>query len=89
MNQERVEALHPGTFIKEELEAREWSQRDLAFVLGVPEQAVNYIIAGKRGVSAEMAKGLAKAFGVSAQLFLNLQSAYEHSRRSCRRTPTP
>ena len=32
---------HPGFYIKEEMEERGWLQRDLAFVLGVPEQGVN------------------------------------------------
>lgn len=70
---------HPGEFIREELEAREWSQRDLAYILGVSEQAVNVIVSGKRGISPEMAKALSKAFGVSAQYFANLQKAYEMS----------
>ena len=55
---------HPGFYIKEEMEERGWLQRDLAFILGVPEQAVNMIIAGKRGVSPDMAKALGAAFDV-------------------------
>jgi HTH-type transcriptional regulator / antitoxin HigA len=70
---------HPGAFIREELEARGWSQRDLAYILGVPEQAVNLIVSGKRGISPEMAKALGQAFGVSAEYFVNLQRAYEMS----------
>lgn len=77
---------HPGEFIREELEARDWSQRDLAYVLGAPEQAVNMIISGKRGISADMARALADAFGVSAELFVNLQSAFDLSRA---REPDP
>lgn len=70
----------PGFFIREELEARGWSQRDLAGVLGVPEQAVNMIASGKRGVSADMAKKLGDAFDVSPEFFLNLQRAFDLSR---------
>jgi len=70
---------HPGEFVREELEARWWSQRDLAYILGVPEQAVNLIVSGKRGISPEMAKALGQAFGVSAEYFANLQRAYEMS----------
>jgi HTH-type transcriptional regulator/antitoxin HigA len=68
---------HPGEFIREELEARGWSQRDLAYILGVPEQAVNMIVSGKRGISPEMALALGNAFGVSADYFANLQKSYE------------
>lgn len=71
---------HPGEFIREELEARGWSQRDLSYILGTPEQAVNMIIAGKRGISPEMAKAFGKAFDVSASYFANLQQAYEMSK---------
>ncbi|MFT3965716.1 MAG: HigA family addiction module antitoxin [Sphingobium sp.] len=68
---------HPGEFVREELEARGWSQRDLAYILGVPEQAVNMITSGKRGISPDMAKALGTAFDVSADYFANLQKAYE------------
>lgn len=77
---------HPGYFIKEELEARDWSQRDLAYILGTPEQAVNMIISGKRGISPEMAKSLGDAFKVSPELFANLQTAYDMSKA---RAPDP
>lgn len=80
------DAPHPGTFIREEVDARGWSQRDLAYILGVPEQSVNTILAGKRGISPEMAKALGDAFDVSPELFINLQSAYDMARA---REPDP
>jgi HTH-type transcriptional regulator/antitoxin HigA len=52
---------HPGYYIKEEMDARDWRQRDLAFILGVPEQAVNMMLSGKRGISPDMALALADA----------------------------
>lgn len=70
---------HPGEFIRDELEARRWAQRDLAYILGVSEQSVNAIMSGKRGISPDMAQSLSKAFGISAEYFLNLQKAYELS----------
>jgi HTH-type transcriptional regulator/antitoxin HigA len=68
---------HPGHYIKEEMEERDWSQRDLAFILGLSEQAINPILNGKRGISPEMAKGLGEAFDVPAEFFANLQQAYD------------
>lgn len=79
MNDKLSDIPPPGCFIREELQAREWSQRDLAYVLGVPEQAVNMIISGKRGITADMAKALAGAFDVPPEFFTNLQKAYELS----------
>lgn len=73
------QAIHPGIFIKEELEARNWNQKDLAFILGSPEQSITQIITGKRSITPEMAKALAIAFNVSPELFSNLQQMYDLS----------
>jgi HTH-type transcriptional regulator/antitoxin HigA len=69
--------MHPGAYIKEEMEERGWSQRDLAFILGCSDQAINPILNGKRGISPEMAKALGEAFDVPAEFFANLQQAYD------------
>jgi HTH-type transcriptional regulator/antitoxin HigA len=71
---------HPGFYLKEEMEARGWLQRDLAFILGIPEQAVNIIVSGKRAISPDMARALGDAFDVPAEFFANLQNAYDLSR---------
>ena len=68
---------HPGYYIREEMEAREWLQRDLAFILGVPEQSVNLILSGKRNLSPEMALALADAFDTDRDFFANLQQTYD------------
>lgn len=83
---EVMDVPHPGEFIRDELEARGWSQRDLAFILGVPEQSVNTILSGKRGISPDMARALGDAFDVSSEFFANLQTAYDMSRA---REPDP
>jgi len=67
----------PGVYIREELEARGWSQRDLAFILGYSEQTITKVISGKSGISAEMAKALGDAFGTSASLWAGLQKEWE------------
>lgn len=71
---------HPGVFIQDELDARGWSQRDLAFILGRPEQSVSKIISGRGSVTPATAKELAAAFDVSAELFVNLQRAFDLAR---------
>src|SRR5438045_9742021 len=68
--------LPPGEFVREELEARGWTQRDFARILGRPLQNVNNIINGKTGITAATAKQLGVAFGTSAELWLNLETAY-------------
>jgi HTH-type transcriptional regulator/antitoxin HigA len=72
-----AEVFHPGEFLREELEERGWTQTDLAEILGRPFPLVNEIIAGKRGITPETAAGLAAALGTSAELWLNLDAAYQ------------
>ena len=74
-----AEVFPPGDFIKEELEARGWSQADLAVIMGRPVQAINEILAGKKSITTDTARELATAFGVHPQLFLNLDNTYRLS----------
>lgn len=73
-------ARHPGVFVSEELAERGWAQRDLAMVLGVPEQTVHKLLKQQLGVTAEMSLVLGKAFGISSGLMLGLQRRYDISR---------
>src|SRR5512137_1421295 len=72
-----AEVFPPGDFLLEELEARGWSQADLAGILGRSRAAVNEIVTGRRRISPDTAKGLAEAFGTSAELWLNLETTYQ------------
>ena len=52
-------------------------QNKLATAIGVPPRRINEIVHGKRGITADTAVRLAKYFGTSAELWMNLQSHYE------------
>ena len=78
------EAFAPGDYIREEIEARGWTQLDLAEILGRPPQAVSEVVTGKRSITPDMARVLGEAFGTSAQLWLNLESAYQLSKVSAK-----
>lgn len=69
----------PGEYIRNELERRGWLQRDLAFMLHVPEQAINMVVAGKRALSADMARLLSVAFDKPPEFLLGLQKNHEIS----------
>lgn len=75
-----AEVFPPGDVIKEELEARGWTQADLAEIIGKSARLVNEVIAGKRAVTPDTARVLADAFGTSAQFWMNLESAYQLSK---------
>jgi HTH-type transcriptional regulator/antitoxin HigA len=70
-------AVPPGYFIREELEARGWSQETLAAKMRRPYQAVNAIINGHKTITADTAIELGDAFGTSAMYWMNLQTAYQ------------
>ena len=67
----------PGAILRRELEERGWSQKDLAEITGRPEQALSEIIRGKKEITPETALDFARAFGTSAELWMNLQSAWQ------------
>lgn len=68
---------HPGTFIIEELEARNWQQVDLAYILGMSSQHLNPILNGKTSITPDMAAALGDAFDMPADFFANLQKMYD------------
>ena len=71
---------HPGEFIAEEMQARNWSQADLAFVLGWDAAQLNRVIKGKNSVTSDSALLLADAFDMPPEFFLNLQKMYDLGR---------
>jgi len=68
---------HPGTFIVEELAARNWQQVDLAYVLGISPQQLSPLLNGKAAISPDMAAALGDAFDMPADFFANLQKMYD------------
>jgi HTH-type transcriptional regulator / antitoxin HigA len=76
-----AEVFPPGDFIRDELDARGWTQGDLAQIMGRPLQLVNELVSGKKQITPETALGLAKAFGDDDALYwMNLENIYRLSR---------
>ena len=71
---------HPGEFIAEEIQARNWAQADLAFVLGWDAAQLNKLIKGKTNVTSDSALLLADAFDMPPEFFLNLQKIFDLGR---------
>ena len=72
-----AEVFPPGEYIRDEIEARGWTQRDLAGVLGRSEPKVSELINGKRAITSQAARELAAAFGTSAEVWLNLEMRWQ------------
>lgn len=72
---------HPGLSVRHDcLEPLGLSIAEGARVLGVTRQAMNSLVSGKAGISAEMAIRLEKAFGGGAETWLRTQAAYDLAR---------
>ncbi|WP_423925293.1 HigA family addiction module antitoxin [Candidatus Palauibacter sp.] len=69
--------VHPGEVLREELDELGLSANALSKALGVPVNRVTMILNGQRGVSADTALRLARYFGTTPQLWLNLQKTWE------------
>ena len=70
--------IHPGVTLKEDfLEPMGLSARALAKHLGVPTNRITRVVNGQTTITADTALRLEKAFGVSAEFWLDLQTHYE------------
>jgi addiction module HigA family antidote len=74
----RLPSIHPGEILREEfLEPLGLTAYQLAKAINVEQTRVSEILHGKRGITADTALRLARFFGTSAQMWMNLQSRYE------------
>ena len=69
--------IHPGEILADELKEIGISGAELARSLRVPANRISQIIAGKRAISADTALRLARYFGTTPDLWMNLQKIYE------------
>ncbi len=75
-----AEIFPPGEFLRDELEARGWTQTELAEIMGRPIRLINELIAGKKAITPETAIQLGQALGTSADVWMNLESQYQLSK---------
>ncbi len=75
-----AEVFPPGEFLREELEARGWSQTELAEIIGRPVRLINELIAGKKAITPETAVQLGDSLGTGPELWMNLESQYQLSK---------
>jgi HTH-type transcriptional regulator / antitoxin HigA len=75
-----AEVFPPGEFLKEELDARNWSQTEFAEIIGRPVRLINELIAGKKSITPETAVQLGASLGTTAELWMNLESQYQLSK---------
>jgi addiction module HigA family antidote len=69
--------IHPGEILRDELDELGLSANAFAKALAVPANRITAILQGRRGISADTALRLARYFGTSPELWLNLQRSYD------------
>jgi addiction module HigA family antidote len=70
--------IHPGRILRSEfMQPLEMTQYRLAKSIGVSQRRIGEIMSGKRAITADTALRLEKFFGMRAQFWLNLQTAYD------------
>ena len=69
--------VHPGEILCEELETLGLSANELATALDVSPNCITAILSGQRDVTADIALRLARYFGTTPKVWLNLQKTYE------------
>jgi addiction module HigA family antidote len=73
---ESFRPYHPGELLKDELEYRHLSQKEVAKLLGLPYTAFNEILNGKRPVTTDFALFMEAALGVPAYMLVGMQTDY-------------
>lgn len=69
--------IHPGETLKEALEDRKMTQKELSVRTGVTEAHVSQLIKGQKNISVSYAKKLSYALDIPASFWINLQSNYD------------
>ncbi|HOQ48104.1 MAG TPA: HigA family addiction module antitoxin [Bryobacteraceae bacterium] len=76
-SEKRLAPIHPGEVLQDLLQEAGLTVNALALALRVPANRIGSIIKGQRGITADTALRLARYFGTSAQMWMNLQAKYD------------
>lgn len=69
--------IHPGETLKDIIEDRKMSQKELATRCGVTEKHISTVVNREKPISIAFAKKLEYALGIDASFWINLQANYE------------
>ncbi|WP_211461034.1 HigA family addiction module antitoxin [Collimonas silvisoli] len=75
-----AEIFPPGEFLKDELEARGWTQVEFADIIGKDTRLISEVISAKRSITPETAMAFGAALGTGPEFWMNLESQYQLSK---------
>ncbi|HLP88856.1 MAG TPA: HigA family addiction module antitoxin [Nostocaceae cyanobacterium] len=67
----------PGKILNRELEARGWTQQDLAKIIDISAETIKEIICSTKQITPELAIKFSQAFGTSPEFWINLEFQYQ------------
>ncbi len=73
----RLAPVHPGEALREIMNEAGLTANALALALRVPANRITVILKEERGITADTALRLARYFGTSADMWMNLQYRYD------------
>ena len=73
----KLAPIHPGEALQDTLKEAGLSAHALAMALRIPANRISKILRGERGITADTAMRLARYFGTSAEMWMNLQAKYD------------
>lgn len=74
-----MQGLPPGEILRRLLEAKEWTQEALAAITKTSRTTINNIIAGRSGITPDIAAALAAAFGNDPADWMNADATHRLS----------
>lgn len=72
-------AVHPGNFLKDEIEARGMTQAEFAERTGISPKVLSQVLNEIASLQPWMAIRMEAAFGMPAEVWMNLQSTYDET----------
>ena len=75
--EKKLPPIHPGEILADELKEIGLTKNQFAKALHVPANRITAIVNGTRGITGETALRLARYFGTSSEMWINLQARYD------------
>lgn len=69
-------AVHPGSILRDELEARGIAFADFAHDLGISAEVMESILDEKKDIDSSIASAIERELGISASFWMALQNEY-------------
>jgi len=73
----KLPPIHPGAVLKTVLAEAGVTANAVALALRIPANRLTEIINGRRAITADTSLRLARYFGTSAKLWINIQARYD------------